>query len=555
MSETSRTFKFFTGQPIFGEPRTDASAFRSATKIIHPSGRASRWAHLSHAQRAIWRLSGVAVASGTTAAYLAHPLATEIGGGMVAAAGASYGVYWARREVRQREHTRKIVGPLAEALAKPLELSPLQVQRGLTVPLEYATAPGAEVVAPVPDGWHGERSTVESVIAARLGGEWSSTWRMLEAPFSVAFTRAPSPPSTVRFADVRDLIDATPEGQVFIGLGTAGQPIRINLRDATPHIGLSCGTGAGKSVLIRGVIAQVAARGGRVTIVDPKLRSLNCFEGVPMVTIHRFLEDQIQAIADFRARMESVYASGDVRGWGDDAESELTSNPEALLVLEEQNDFAAELRQWWAENKPKGAKGLPPTFTDIAKVLFKGRQANARILGVYQRLSVNAIGLTESRDQFGAKLLGRYSWQNFGSLVGTRPMPPSSDHPGRMLLVTGGRHRWVQTCFWTEQEAHDYALAGREETVSPVSSNVPRPCLSLVEGAQKTQDTGPAEPVMTLRDACTLGIIPLEYPAAMKARQRTGTLTSAGRIGNAEAYTEAALTAWYQRHYQPSAAG
>lgn len=543
-------YRHMTGMEYDGAPRTNATWTEAGDRIMHPTGKARRWHYRPRLQRAAIRWAWTAAAGGELYGLTVAPAAAEAGAAAVAAGMTVRTGYKTAHSLLTWRHRRRVVRPLAKALSRHLENEPENILPGLSVPLR-SDRPEAVITVPVPDGWHGDRRTVEGIISTRIGGDWSASWRMLQAPFSVQFTRSPAPPSVVRYAEVRDLIEAAPEGKAFIGLGTGEIPIYIDWKDATPHVGLSCGTGAGKTVLIRGIIAQTAARGGRVVIVDPKVRSLNCFEGVPGISIHRFLEDQIQAIADFRESMEVGYSSGDILAWGKEADDALSGGPQRLLILEEQNDFSTELRQWWADNKPKGAKGLPPTFGDIAKVLFKGRQLGANVLGVYQRLSVNATGMTEARDQFGCKILGRYSHQNWGSLVGTRPMPPSSDHPGRMMVVSGGRHRMVQTCYWTEEEAREYALAGRE-ALSPVVSDVHRPALSLVK-QQETEDFGPQESsrgrLLTLRDACTAGVIPLDYTAAMKARQRTRTLTPSGRIGNADAYTEADLTTWYERHY------
>ncbi|HET6576192.1 MAG TPA: DUF87 domain-containing protein [Fimbriiglobus sp.] len=551
---TRLVYRHVTGLEYDGLPRTNATWTEAGDAVLHPSGRARRWHYRPRLQRAAVRLAWTAAASGEAYLTAVSTEAGAVAGGTFASAATAWAGYRTVRHVMTWKHRRHVVRPLAKALARPLENTPENILRGLDVPLR-PDRPDATVTLPVPDGWHGDRKTVEGIVSTRIGGEWSASWRMLESPFSVHFVRAPAPPPSVAFEDVRDLIENTPDGKVFIGLGTGESPVYIDWKDATPHVGLSCGTGAGKTVLIRGVIAQAAHRSGRVVIVDPKVRSLNCFEGVPGITIHRFIEDQIRAIRDFRESMELGYTSGDIRAWGPEAEKALSGGPQRLLVLEEQNTFATELRQWWAENKPNGAKGLPPTFSDVAKVLFKGRQLGANVLGVYQRLSVAATGMTEARDQYGFKALGRFSPQNWNSLVGTRPVPASSDHPGRMMVVTGGRHRWVQTCYWTEEEAREYALAGRD-AVSPVPSPVPTPSLTLVKDVPGTGEAidGGAEPgrLWTLRDACTAGIVPLDYEAARKARKRTGTLTAAGRNGNADAYTEQALTDWYERHYGPT---
>ncbi|MFD7645736.1 FtsK/SpoIIIE domain-containing protein [Kitasatospora sp. NPDC059795] len=299
----------------------------------------------------------------------------------------------------------------------------------------------------------GEQLRVTSLVNRRIPGEWEASWD--HQAFRVEFKHPPRPPQRVLFGEVRELIEALPASQVLLGLGTRQEKIVIDFEDETPHVGLSIGTGGGKSATLRNIIAQQIRKGAeKFIVVDPKLISLDCFDGIPEVEIYTEIDEQWGAIAKFSAEMERRYQIKKA--------DKSATFPRWFLIMEEQNDFAEESYQTWTDVKEKGDPARPPVFGQIAKTLFKGRQANMNVISVYQRLTARAAGGTELRDQYGAKILARFSPQAWNSLVATTPRPKSSRHPGRSVVVIGGSERVCQLVFVGEDEARAYALNGRE---------------------------------------------------------------------------------------------
>ncbi|MGA4844706.1 FtsK/SpoIIIE domain-containing protein [Streptomyces sp. G45] len=279
--------------------------------------------------------------------------------------------------------------------------------------------------------------------------------------FKVTFKRPPKPPAKVLLDDVREELLALDASKALLGLGTRAEKICIDFDAETPHVGLSIGTGGGKSSTLRSIIAQMVRKGAeRVIIIDPKLISLDCFEGVPGIEIYTDLAEQWEAVAEFKREMERRYQ---IKKFNKEVEF-----PRWILVCEEQNDFAEESYQYWSEVKDKKDPAKPPVFGDIARTLFKGRQANMNVISVYQRLTARAAGGTELRDQYGAKILARFSPQAWNSLVGTTPRPKSSRHNGRAIVVIGGSERQCQMLFMSDDEAREWALNGREPLAPPV---------------------------------------------------------------------------------------
>ncbi|MCY0922346.1 hypothetical protein OS965_30010 [Streptomyces sp. H27-G5] len=305
----------------------------------------------------------------------------------------------------------------------------------------------------------GEQLRIKSLVSRRIPGEWEPHWD--HQNFVVTFRQPPKPPSKVTFGDVRDLMDELPAHKALLGLGTRAEKILIDFDAETPHVALSIGTGGGKSATLRSIIAQMARKGAeRIIIIDPKLISQDCFDCVPGIEIYTELDEQWEAVAEFMQEMERRYQIK--------KRDKTATFPRWILICEEQNDFAEESYQHWSDVKKKGDPAKPPVFGNIARVLFKGRQADMNVVSVYQRMTARASGGTELRDQYGAKIMARFSPQAWNSLVGTTPRPKSSRHNGRALVVIGGDQRQCQMAFLTEDEARDYALNGREMVAPPV---------------------------------------------------------------------------------------
>ena len=543
-------YRHLTGLEYDAEPRTNATWTESGDKVLHESGRARRWSYRPRLQRAAIRWVWTAGAGGTGYALVADP---AVGAGTLAGeAGAA--VVWAGYKTAEGcvgfLHRRRVVRPLAKALARTLENEPANILRGLIVPTR-TDRPEATVTVPVPDGWHGDRKTVEAIVGARLGGSWDAEWRMRQAPFSAVFTRTPEPPGMVKWADILHHIAANKDGEIVVGLNSRGNPVRGDFVREEPMWGLSIGTGGGKSVFLQQTACQLVAQGAEIVAIDPKFISLDPLVGIPGIAVFndpRNVGAMWDAIGDFRREMEARYDA-----WVLDRS--LTFKRK-VLIIEEGNMFSAISKEHWREVKKKGDPVSPPVWGDIAAILRMGRQANMNVIAVFQRMDDAATGNQGLRDSFGFRVLGRYTWQAWRMLVGTNPIPRSQKRRGRYIVVDGGEHTWIQAPYITEEEVRAWCLARRAEQgyAPPMPSYAPdvpdvtstvtsrpdserdlervaslgvtrdsvTPHLTLVKGAP----AGPAEeapaPRYSLAAAAREGIVPMTADALRQAKRRPG---------------------------------
>lgn len=543
--------RFVAGLPLSGEHKTNATAFRRATEITHPSGRASKWAHLPHAHRAVYRMLSVGTIAATTIGYVTHPFATEATGAGVASTGAVWGAMKARQRTAAWNRQRTVVRPLARALAPIVEMTEIEVNSGLMVP-DKIGEPESFVRVPLPEHYAGrvaQLADISRIVGQRVGGEWDASWQLKSAPFYVHFSPKPAPPGRVMWADVVDIVKATTQGRPVLGLGARGETIKLDFDGEIAHLAGSVGTGGGKSSFMRSMVAQFSYHGvDEFHVFDTKMVSLQGMEPIPGMHIYTSVPDIWDGIAYLRAEMDRRY-------------SVLLADPKAsfpriIMIFEEQNAYAIETSIYWKQNRPQGVKEqTAPVWQDFAMLLLKARQVNMNALSMYQYLNNVAVGNNIAlRGQYGLKLLGRFDPQMWDLLVDAKPRMESSAVPGRMIAVMGGSRRIVQVPLVSADEAVEFALSrpGGFPGVDVTSRSGGGRSPSMDAVSQR--DVTPVEPRYTLPEACREGILPMSPDAARQARHRdrrkpvgqqtfpTGSLSDSGE----ETYTAGELRYWLE---------
>jgi hypothetical protein len=525
---------------------------------------------MPRAHRAGWRLAVPLVILAPLAALVAFGAQALVPLGVVVLAAVVFGGYRLVRLVRYWRHNRRVVQPLANALAMPLQTTAPEVARALHVPLDYGHK-DAEVRTALPDHWQGtdpQREAVARIISHRLGGEW--TTRVTRKPFLLVAGHPPEPPRMVRFAEVADLIRTKGSiDRILMGLGTGATPIWMDFSDEIAHLGVSVGTGGGKSSFLRFIMAQLAYWGcADFPVLDSKLVSLDGMESIPGMRVYRTTVEQWDAISAEVGEMEDRYQRllADRRA----------AFPVTAMLLEEQNDAAIEWRSHWNQIRASKDPATPPVYQDVTKYMIKGRQVRKRVIGVYQMLSHSACGGIDAsvmRSSYGAKALSRYSHQQWDSLTGIRPRVASSAIPGRWVVVLGNQVRHVQVPLGSPEELCEFALGSPHAVAaSPpplegarpqLAASAPRGVVHLVRApgadtfdspSQSGPEDGPEDVEGRQAAAAYLGMNPETFRKARQNRPIEGEYRLAdGR----PAWSREALTRWAESRKRtggPSAA-
>jgi hypothetical protein len=254
-------------------------------------------------------------------------------------------------------------------------------------------------------------------------------------------------------------IDQAADDEVVWGLGKKSAPVLSSLSGDSPHLGLSMGSGAGKSVTARTVLAQLLYKGSIGIILDFKMISHHWAHGLPNVVIVRRPEEIHEMLVwlggEVQRRNEVAFA-----GAGIDGTVNADVGPRIMVVAEELNATIAQLKAYWRKVKPKGGPDRSPALDALDMVSFTGRQVRAHILYIGQRLSDKATGGGgDARENIGVIVFGRWRATTWKMLAPDFPMPAKNLTPGRVQVV-GSDVRECQAIKMTEQEARALATAG-----------------------------------------------------------------------------------------------
>ncbi|MGC5381238.1 helicase HerA domain-containing protein [Micromonospora sp. DT68] len=389
-------------------------------------------------------------------------------------------------------------------------------------PVDGDQGPRIELVADTPYLTREQRQLVSSIIGSKIPvADLVESWHQVGPRVRATWTVRKRPPARVGVDQVAEHLPRLAEWEFYIGQGAGDRPVTLSLRDDSPHLAVSAGTGAGKSVLAELVAVQVLARGGRVVILDRKgsHRWALGLAGVDYCTKPAQMHDALVRLAVLADERNSLALH---------APEDWDPGPRVLVICEELNATIGQLVNFWAEARGKGDPKRSPAVSALADLLFMGRSAKVNVLAIAQMLTARAIGGPEARENFGIRCLARYTANNWKMLVPEAAMPRASRTLGRWQIVIGGQATETQVAYLTAAEARELAC--------PRSSGT-----SEVSGP-----SSPAGDFLTLRQAAEAGVIPWKLDAAKKRLQRgVGEVpTPRGKDGNADLYARADLARW-----------
>ncbi|WP_432563999.1 FtsK/SpoIIIE domain-containing protein [Kineococcus sp. SYSU DK003] len=279
---------------------------------------------------------------------------------------------------RATRTARELLGPTA--VLEPILADELDAQDQLQLSaVVIAHQAGTRVATAA------QRARIERTFSAMLPGRWRAQWQ-LEADtvrFEVRPTLAASVPHPAPTG--RDDPDVLRNyDRVAIALAVDEDGREVMWRPAIdPHLMVVGATGTGKTVLLHGVLAEIASWGWQVFVNDaksveflgfrqwPNVRAVATSIGEQVATIHlvhRLMEERYAAIIDGRAH-ESDFEP-------------------VVLVLDEFRDFYGNLIDWYARVRVTGKGGDPtkaPVIEKVKSIARKGRTARVHLVLGTQR--------------------------------------------------------------------------------------------------------------------------------------------------------------------------
>ena len=331
----------------------------------------------------------------------------------------------------------------------------------------------SKVALKLPQDWTPnpvDQKELVGIVVAKTGIESPEvTWRTAGPAPMLTVTASRPPPMRVLLADVRVAIMEAKQDELVWGLGKHGALIKSSLSGDSPHLGLSMGSGAGKSVTARAILTQMLFHGAIGLIFDYKMISHQWARDLPNVAIVR-RPHEIHAALLWLGREAERRNEVALHGSDMDGNVHAVVGPRLVIICEELNATIAQLRTYWRQVRAKEDPVRSPALDALDSVSFMGRQVLMNLVYIGQRLSVKAAGGDgDARENIGVIAFGRYSASNWKMLAGDYAMPPKSLTPGRIQVVSD-RVREVQAVFLPAREARELALAG---VVTPCPAGMP----------------------------------------------------------------------------------
>ena len=525
------TCRFTSGRDLDGKRRTNATFMQRAggpKAVLTPHGKASKWAHKRHAERAMWRMLALCSAAGFAYGYLADRVVTLQASAVALCVAVGVSFWRSTVALRRIRHDRRIVKPLYQTLAPIAGHAPTDHHaRYLKIPPDVLTNPKAQARLTLSQTWQGtltEQKAIGDLVARRLGGDWEARFYTHKYPPYATFNRKPEPPGKLTYAQFRPYMERGSDTELLLGMGASDSVISFSLDNESPHFALSINTGGGKSALMRMIIAYLKRHGvERIDIIDFKEVSQNWAKNIPGIYIWRTAAAAMEAIANVRKVMEERY-----RLINDD---ETLTFPRHVLIIEEQNTAIDQLNEYWddyrRELSPAERGQTPkknPAMRDLAYILRMGREGCVNVFSVLQRMSAAASGGGDLRELYGAVLLGRWKPQTWKMLVGTTPALKPSRIQGRAVFTLGDTISAVQLAFLTNDEAREYAMLG---ATSSIPVNMP------------SED----EQLYSLRELAS-NVVDIRYAALRRAKARAHDFPNGVKRNGVTLYRAAEVSLW-----------
>lgn len=399
-----------------------------------------------------------------------------------------------------------------------------------------------------------QRGYVEAVIKTKIPlpachVSWNQHGSKVVATWSVT----KPPPRRVGYEQLMQQWPKLGADEFYLGESSSG-PVIVSLHDDSPHLCLSAGSGAGKSVLAQLVATQVLARGGEVVILDRK-GSHRWARDLPGVTYCRTpgqMHDELIRVAEL-ADSRNQQALDEDDDW--------EPGHRVLVIAEELNATIGQLSDYWQRVRERGEPRQSPAITAFRELLYMGRSARVNVLAIAQMLTARAVGGPESRENFAVRCLARYTSNAWRMLCPETPQPRPTRHLGRWQVVVAGTATETQVCYLSPAQSRE--LAGRSGRVPAQRSRSDRPSTRDVPGdVPQTGDSGdaadgPVDPLsepLTLREAVAEGLLPWSHAAAKKRLQRAKTRPQpVGKRGLADLFRRGDLIEWAEQETARSA--
>lgn len=372
----------------------------------------------------------------------------------------------------RRTWREEVVEPVAAAAAAVLDVEWRrgEGERWVEVPRNYLE-PGNPVQVMLPRGWAASEAKKKALVHAikpRLGMlEVTEQWLLQGRAPRLLLSAPPAPPTKALYATYREqLLQMTEQYRPVLGVVASGELLQAEMVDDSPHMAVSAGTGAGKSMLLRAIIAQMLHWGWSVIILDWKAESHEWAKGLPGVTYVTETEGIHDALVRIGEEVEIRKAL---------PKEERARRPRVGVVCEEWNMTAALLADYWAALRgmaePEEKRTMPtrsPALLGQQTLEFAGRSFGMFAVLIAQRMSNRVFnGNVDRRENYMIRMLARYTTQTWKMLLTHIKYMRKPANLGGWVVAAGEEATYMQGLLMSDEEAVELATGGVAPAGSP----------------------------------------------------------------------------------------
>ncbi|MFE9258429.1 hypothetical protein [Streptomyces sp. NPDC006879] len=242
--------------------------------------------------------------------------------------------------------------------------------------------------------------------------------------------------------DLREQIEALPEGTALIGISTSGRAIAVDLDAESPHVLVCTASGGGSTTVLRSLTAQFLHQGAHALVLDPKRISHLWAKGLPTVTHRGNVAGIHDALVGLGEELERRL---------DLTDTELDTTPRLIVSVDSAQSALRQLTRYWQTFRDKDDPHTSPAVTALEAALWSGR--GARVHVILDGTPATSVLGAAPHELFGTVVLARVSattWQRLAPFTGPAPKP--STHRGRGHVVQHGEAHETQGVWMTDAD-------------------------------------------------------------------------------------------------------
>lgn len=486
-------FYWHAGLPYHGEPVTNATWHYRGTRAMTETGHARKCYYWPKKRLAWSRIVRSVAILGSLFGLISYSEVTQ----WLLLVALFYGAWstgnrfwdWLDEAAFHRMYTQP-----AHLAAAPIADIPLTYRPQGWLSIERDRS---KVVAHLPVDYAPEERRDKKLIEALAGRvgieEPQAAWKLAGNTPRLVLTTSPHAPRLVTLESMLPVIARSRWDELVLGMGRGKkpQPVIVSLNDDSPHMGESMGSGAGKTVLSRLIIAQWLMKGGVCYVLNPKRRGYQWAKDLPNCRVAETDEQCFMMMTWLGEQLDGRQEVASNESDWDDQLPEGMLGERVLVVVEEMNMLVAKQRKFWKRNQLLAAMLLgwdedtplpkdSPALDGLETLAYAGRQSEVYVLFIAQRLSSKVIS-GDVLENVGIRMLGRYSQRNVNMMAPdqSQVLPVSSSHPGRIQVIANGEVHECQVAY--SDEAWVYrAMALTGEGLVP--EDLPEMCYARSAG-------------------------------------------------------------------------